>query len=82
MPQNQKTVLVKFCDGKEGKAIATGNNAAWICSCGRSEPLLGRSGLQKGPSAGAIVECPACSAKYVVVPSGGDYKAAVRVDQI
>lgn len=82
MPQNQKSISLALNGGKSGTAVATGNNAAWICSCGRAEPLLGRSGLHRGPTPNLIVECPSCSAEYFVVPDGGDYKAAVRVENI
>ncbi len=79
MPQKQKIVAVQFKDGKKSKAIATGNNAAWICACGRVDPLLGRSGAIKGVSDGFRIDCPDCARKYFVVPDGKDQGAVLKV---
>jgi hypothetical protein len=76
MPQKQKIVEVKLKDGSISKGIATCNNAAWKCVCGRMEPLLGRSGLVNSVSDGLRVDCPDCRRKYFVVPDG-KYQARV-----
>ena len=82
MSQAQKIVAVQFKDGRKSKAIATGNNAAWICACGRIDPLLGRSGLIKGVSQGFCIDCPDCVRKYFVVPDGKDQGAVLKVIEI
>jgi hypothetical protein len=79
MPQPQNIVDVELKGGKRSKAIATGNNAAWICPCGRQEPLLGRSGALSGVSGGFRVDCPSCNRKYFVVPNGKDQGAVLKV---
>lgn len=75
-------IPVKLKSGNTGIAVATGNNASWHCHCGRSLPLLGKSGQVKGPSINLKVLCPDCGAEYFVEPDGGDYKKAVRVVEL
>jgi hypothetical protein len=82
MPQTQKIVSVQLKDGRKSKAIATGNNAAWMCICGRVDPLLGRSGLMKGVSEGFRIECPDCARRYFVVPDGKNQGAVLKVIEI
>ena len=79
MSQAQNIVAVELIGGRTSRAIATGNNAAWICVCGRPEPLLGRTGALKGASSGTSVECPKCSRKYFVVPRGKDQGPVSKV---
>ena len=43
MPQEQKLVPLRLASGEEAEAVATGNNAAWLCPCGYRLPLLGYS---------------------------------------
>jgi len=71
--QEQKDVFIKACrkrvadsdrfaGGRRiGHAVATGNNAAWLCRCGYARPLLGTT-FNKNNS----VYCPACSREYQV----------------
>jgi hypothetical protein len=68
MPQEQRTVNIIFLDGTTGTAIATGNNAAWHCSCGYGWPLIGRTGMLAGATPGTKVECPKCGSSYFVIP--------------
>lgn len=82
MPKKQKIVEVMLKNGKTSKAIATGNNAAWICVCGRKKPLLGRSGLVDGFANGFRVDCPDCSRGYYVIPDGKDQGAVLKVLEI
>jgi hypothetical protein len=79
MSQEQKIVPLILKTGETNKAAATGNNAAWLCSCGRALPLIGRSGSVKGVSDNTRVECPSCKRSYFVVPDGYDKAAAVEV---
>ena len=79
MPQEQKTVRVKLKDGSISKGIATGKNAAWMCVCGRGEPLLGRSDFANRILDGSPVDCPDCRRKYFIVPDGEDQ---ARVSEI
>ena len=82
MPQQQRIIEVKYSDGTKGKAIATGNNAAWVCKCGRKEPLLGKSGHVHGPGKNTKVVCPNCEKEFFVEPDGGDDKKAVSVIEL
>ncbi len=82
MPQTQTTVDIQFKDGRKSKAIATGNNTAWICFCGRAEPLLGLSGSTKGVSDGFRIDCPDCGRRYFVVPDGKDQGAVLKVIEV
>jgi hypothetical protein len=67
MPQKQEIVPLVFLDGPPREAVATGNNAAWLCKCGRTSPLLGRSGMFSGPTIGYNVNCP-CGRSYYIQP--------------
>lgn len=82
MPQEQRTVRVHFSDGNQQTASATGNNAAWLCPCGRELPLIGRSGLAEGVTDGYRVDCPDCSRCYFVVPENHDLDRAARVEEV
>ncbi|MBT3177222.1 MAG: hypothetical protein HOG03_09550 [Desulfobacula sp.] len=82
MSQKQKIVEVLLKSGKTSKAIATGNNAAWICVCGRNDPLLGRSSLVDRLAAGFRVDCPDCSCCYYVIPDGKDQGAVLNVIEV
>lgn len=82
MSQKQKIVEVVLKSGKTSKAIATGNNAAWICLCGRKDPLLGRSGLVDRLVDGFRVDCPDCSCRYHVIPDGKDQGAVLNVSEV
>lgn len=79
MSQKQKVIQVKLKDGSIRKGIATGNNAAWLCICGRTDPLLGRSGLLNGVSEGFRVDCPNCMRRYFVVPDGKNQGPVLEV---
>lgn len=82
MPQTQNTVQLVRQIGPHGSAAATGNNAAWMCSCGRTEPLIGRSGAVAGPTAGTEVACPSCKRRYFVRPNGYDQAAVLQVEEL
>jgi hypothetical protein len=64
------------------EAVATGNNAAWLCICGRALPLLGHSGSIKGVSEGTRIDCPDCHRGYFVVPEGKDLGAVKEVREV
>ena len=61
------------------QAVVTGNNAAWLCICGRTLPLVGRSGSLKGVSEGTRIDCSDCHHRYSVVPEGKDQGAVKEV---
>ncbi len=82
MPQKQKIVDVELKSGKVSKAIATGNNAAWMCTCGRQNPLLGRTGLVDRLADGGRVDCPDCSRHYHVIPDGKDLGLVLKVLEV
>jgi hypothetical protein len=82
MAQTQNNVPLILVGVSGFTAIATGNNAAWLCPCGRKLPLIGRSGLAQGVTDGFRVNCPDCDRRYFVVPNGGDQKQVLRVQQL
>jgi plasmid stabilization system protein ParE len=81
MSQEQR-VIPLILNNHHRQAVATGNNAAWHCECGRALPLVGRTGALAGPSEAVIVECPDCSRQYFVVPRDKDQGAAIEVREI
>jgi hypothetical protein len=82
MPQEQKIVPLVLFRREPGQAVATGNNAAWICVCRRALPLVGRSGSMKGVDLKTRVVCPDCGRRYFVVPDGKDGAAALEVREV
>jgi hypothetical protein len=84
MPQPRNTVPLVYLDGSTAQAIATGNNAAWLCRCGFAEPLIGRSGAITGATVNTEVPCPGpgCNRRFFVVPDGYSQAAVLRVDEI
>lgn len=82
MSQVQNIVAVELKDGSRSRAIATGNNAAWICACGRPEPLLGRTGAITAASLGTRVDCPNCGRKYFVVAKGKTQGPVLKVVEV
>ena len=72
-------VSVVLHDGRQLRAVATGNNAVWHCEC--DELLLGRTGLARGVTDGFRVDCP-CGKSYFVVPAAGDQSSALRVEEV
>jgi hypothetical protein len=77
--QQQKIVKLILLDGAEKEAVATGNNAAWLCVCGRKLPLLGRTGRKALASDGFKVICSDCSRQYHVIPEGKDLGRVLEV---
>ena len=67
MTQAQHEIPLVFKDGSKAAAVRTGNNAAWICACGRLLPLLGYSATLDSSSAASVVACPDCDRRYRVV---------------
>ena len=82
MPQKQHVIPLVPFKREPGQAIATGNNAAWICICRRALPLLGCSGDPKGPTEKTRVDCPDCGRAYFVVPNGHAQTAALEVREV
>jgi len=75
-------VPVNFLSGKPGKARAERNNAAWICRCDDSVPLVGRCYYQFDDT--CYTECSTCGRKFRVLgrrlsPTGG--RKTTRVDE-
>lgn len=70
MSQEQHEVQVRFVDGTIARATRTGNNAAWMCACGRREPLLGYSDSATDPKHYSSIQCPGCGRVYRVVAAG------------
>jgi len=82
MPQAQNPVPLVLQQLPPQTAIATGNNAAWRCPCGASDPLIGRSGGIAGPTPNTEIHCAACARRFFVVPNGYDQAAVLRVEEL
>lgn len=82
MSQQQRLIPLILEDGTKHEAVATGNNASWLCKCKRYLPLLGKAGQVNGHSDKTKVTCPDCSSSYFVKPDGGDYKRAIEVVEL
>jgi hypothetical protein len=82
MPQEQRDVEVRFLDGSKRRGIATGNNAAWLCPCGRDVPLVGRTGLASGVTDAFRVDCPDCYRAYFPVPETHDRDRVDHVEEV
>ena len=82
MPQEQRLVPLILFKREPGQAIATGNNAAWICACRRVLPLLGCSGAVKGAALNTRVDCPDCGRHYFVMPEGKDRGPVLEVREV
>jgi len=65
MPQSQDKILLHLLNGERRTAVKTGNNAAWLCPCGDSIPLIGYSDLIPCRESSMVV-CK-CGSKYLVV---------------
>lgn len=81
MSQNLFIVPLHFLDGTTKEAVATGNNAAWLCNCERKLPLLGRTGLISRDASGYNVDCPCCRS-YYVVPKDKDLGKVYLVKEV
>src|SRR5512135_132871 len=66
MPQLQHDITVRFLDGSTAVGTRTGNNAAWLCSCGYLKPLVGFSSAGPQPGDNTIVICPSCGRRFQV----------------
>jgi hypothetical protein len=82
VPQEQRTVPLVFIQDEERKAVATGNNAAWMCVCNRKLPLIGRSDEIKNASLAEQVHCPECGKHYLVVAKTTRMTQAIKVIEI
>jgi hypothetical protein len=67
MSQQQRDIRIELLDGMSTVGASTGNNAAWICQCSRTKPLLGFSSSAQQVSKAVIVVCPDCGRRYHVV---------------
>lgn len=68
--QEQHDILVHFRDGRKDECSRTGNNAAWLCQCGRHRPLVGYSDELNSPREYSRIVCPDCGRVYRVVGPG------------
>ena len=75
--QEQRTVQLKMRDNSIRSAIATGNNAAWLCVCGYEKPLIGRT-FQAKPKITQFVECENCHKRYHLYPENGESQKKVE----
>ena len=62
MAANIRDVRLRRIGRDDVVASALGNNAAWLCSCGRKTPLIGSLMIARGE-----VSCPSCGQQYRVV---------------
>ena len=68
--QKQHQIPLRFLDGREGHATRTGNNAAWLCSCGSNTPLVGYSDAIDAGRESSLVACNDCGRTYRVSAPG------------
>jgi rRNA maturation endonuclease Nob1 len=61
IPVKLTTIPVRFSNGPDGIARATGNNASWMCRCGDSLPLIGTLFPEKRST-----KCPSCGSTFVL----------------
>lgn len=81
MSQAQHEIPVVFLVGAGQTGVRTGNNAAWLCRCDRTLPLVGYSDGRDSKSEASRVRCPRCDRVYrVVAPSLK--KVPTRVEEI
>lgn len=70
MAQTLSNIPLQLREGPAREAVAVGNNAAWLCPCGRNLPLLGRThGSPSEAPANYRVVCPSCNRQYIVDPA-------------
>jgi hypothetical protein len=65
--QQQHLIPLHFLDGTSGRAVRTGNNAAWMCGCGYELPLVGYSDQVDALGSASLVHCAGCGSQYRVV---------------
>jgi hypothetical protein len=68
--QEQHDIVVHFLDGIQADCARTGNNAAWLCQCGRQRPLVGYSDELNSPRDYSRVVCPDCNRVFRVIATG------------
>ncbi|MDD9815429.1 MAG: hypothetical protein OXU31_05555 [Gammaproteobacteria bacterium] len=61
--KTQEQRIIEVRNGADGKGVATGNNAAWLCDCGYELPLVGTSFSSIGRRP---VMCEKCAKEYMV----------------
>ncbi len=79
MAQSLYEVNLKLKSGKIQKANAVGNNAAWLCTCGNTLPLIGRSIFPDKITIDSQVLCN-CNKSYYVVSKTFQGKVAIIVE--
>ena len=72
----QREIPLYALDGKVLGAGGVGNNAAWICPCGRSRPPVGSLSIARE------VDCPDCSGSYRLVSTDADNPAVGHVARV
>ena len=75
--QEQKTISLMLKSGESREAVSTGNNAAWLCLCGRGLPLIGTT---LGPP--REVECLDCHRLYGLIPEGIPGTKVLKVEEL
>lgn len=82
MMQYQKTVEVQYLDGRKSSISSSTNMAAWVCDCGRIDPLLCRSGKIVSDPDGFRIQCPDCSRNYFVEAGPNNRGSVLKVVEI
>ncbi|MDB6027888.1 MAG: hypothetical protein JWM68_4111 [Verrucomicrobiales bacterium] len=82
MPQQLREVKLILLSGEEQLAVATGNNAAWLCICENKPVLIGRSEEPKSMSPGYRVDCPLCRRRYYVFSQAGKLVPVSEVKEV
>ena len=77
MPDERRFILLHLKSGEFRKAAGYGNNAAWMCPCGRDAALIGRTGEPANPGQESLVACPDCGRTFRVIGGGPQGRALV-----
>jgi hypothetical protein len=81
MPQPQQSIALVFVNNPPATGIASGNNAAWICTCDRKNPLVGHSCDPLKPE-NDRVDCPNCGKKFFVIGESARFSKAIEIREV
>lgn len=78
----QRIVEVRFKDGDTCSIVSESGNAAWMCKCGRIDPLIGRCGGAQNRSGDGHLTCPDCERCYRVSRAMHEKKEVLRIVEV
>jgi hypothetical protein len=66
MLAGDRIIPLHLNSGELRQGVEYGNIAAWLCPCGRSVPLIGRTGDPEKPGQGFLIECSNCGRPFQI----------------